>query len=155
MKRFFWGVLYVLWICGTYAQNRVEGHLGVVHPCLTISKEGTRSILDQYVVGFPMGISARKNDRFAFDAEFVPFIIEGKMSNLLIHPGLLWGLNQHYTLATRAAFEWNGVWGVTPSITRGFKVGQQSMYIDFALPMRWKAGQGFSQTFAVHVGFGF
>jgi hypothetical protein len=155
MKILFLSLLSLSIFTTGIAQNRVEGHLGIVHPFLTLSKAGTRSIFDQYVVGFPMGISARQNDHFAFDAEFVPFIINSKMSNLLVHPGLLWGLNQKYTLATRVAFELTGVWGFTPSLTRGFKVGEQPMYVDLALPMRWGAGQGFSQTFALHVGFGF
>lgn len=137
--------------------RRIEGHLGFVHPFLTVGRNGLRSPqADGYLIGFPTGISVRQTDRFAFDLELVPFVRgNGGVRNLLVHPGLLWGLTQRYTLATRAAFELAGVWGFTPSLTRSYRIGRTGAYADLALPLRWGGGQGFSVSMALHLGVGF
>ena len=151
-----WIVAFGMCLNAAYAQNRVGGHFGIVHPLTTFRGEGNTSIFDSYVVGFPTGISVRQTDRFAFDLEMVPFVRGSQgVKNLLIHPGVLWGLTNNYTLATRAAFELSGVWGFTPSLTKGFKIGETSTYADIAAPLRWGAGNGLSLTIAIHVGIGF
>ncbi|GAB2575716.1 hypothetical protein [Spirosoma areae] len=151
-----WIIVFGMRIEFTQAQNRVGGHLGFVHPLTTFQREGTTSILDNYVIGFPTGISVQKSDRVAFDLEMVPFVWGSRgVKNLLIHPGVLWGLKNNYTLATRAAFELAGVWGFTPSLTKGFKIKGASTYVDVATPLRWGTGNGPSLTIAIHAGIGF
>ena len=58
--------------------NQLGGHIGFVHGLITISKGNTSNIADSgnYAIGFPIGVTIKTCDKFAFDIEFVPFIDE-------------------------------------------------------------------------------
>ncbi len=153
---------------GTYAaksQNSLGGHFGMVHPLVTFSEGETTSISDNYVVGFPTGITIKMKDNLAFDAEFVPFIEDGRMNNLLFHPGILFGLGGGFTLGNRLAFETGSqTYGFTPILNKGFSISDNNnFFLELVLPVRFgkfdlpSGGEDkFSAvTIALHTGISF
>ena len=76
------------------AQNRLSGHFGAVFPLVTHADGKTTTISDDFVVGFPMGITVRKSDEFAFDLELVPAVQNDPLHvDLTVHPGIIVGLD--------------------------------------------------------------
>ena len=110
-------------------QTQIGGHIGVVHGLFTLQDGDISGIFDsgyEYSVGFPMGITVKKRSNFAFDLEIVPSItfkngVDQEKVDLLIHPGLLWGLGNNLTFGTRLAFELGeyGRYGITPLLNLG------------------------------------
>lgn len=75
------------------AQNRLGGHIGFVLPLVTHANGDTTTISDDFVIGFPMGITVRKSDTFAFDLELVPAVQNDPLHvDLTVHPGFVAGL---------------------------------------------------------------
>src|SRR5262245_36801138 len=98
------------------AQNRLGGHFGVVFPLVTRVDGNTVDIGDDFKLGFPMGITIRKSDTFAFDIELVPaldFHDNGPVDvPLTIHPGILRTITGPWTGGMRMAFDVDGAsWG--------------------------------------------
>ena len=54
------------------AENRLGGHFGAVFPLITHADGDTTDIGDDFQMGFPMGITVKTSDRWAFDLELVP-----------------------------------------------------------------------------------
>ncbi len=151
--------------CTTKAQSKVGGHFGFVQPIITIQDGETSDGFDPYTIGFPIGVTIRKNEKFAFDIELVPFIsaIENTEGNtvsavneLLIHPGLLWGMGNKLTFGNRLAYETkSGRYGFTPLLNRGFLLGKTNAFIELVAPVRVGNDQEISFTLALHIGVGF
>ncbi|MFT5892659.1 MAG: hypothetical protein ACI9Y7_002771 [Dokdonia sp.] len=146
----------------TQQVNRIGGHFGVVQPIVTLQSGEVNDAFNPYTLGFPIGITVRKSDRFAFDAEFVPFISfnaagENDNVSLLVHPGFLWKVGDQLTYGTRLAYEIGdaGRYGFTPILNRGFSIGNQPFFIEFVLPVRFGSDQDVSVTAALHFGIGF
>jgi hypothetical protein len=146
------------------AQNRVGGHFGVVFPLVTRANGETVDIGDDFKVGFPMGITVRKSDAFAFDIELVPgldFHEDAPVDvPLTIHPGVLRSLGGSWTGGMRLAFDIGGAsWGFTPLLNRGFTIGEQPYFVEFVFPVRFQDDTGGetngSIAFGVHLGIGF
>lgn len=141
------------------AQNQLGGHFGIVQPLVTFQDGDNPNHFDPYTVGFPMGITVRKNEKFAYDLEFVAlitFVEDNDAVNLLVHPGLLWGLGNSFTFGTRLAYEiGGGRYGFTPLLNRGFSLGKTPVFAEFVLPVRTGSGGGLSVTAALHLGVGF
>jgi len=147
------------------AQNTIGGHFGVVQPIITFQDGETIDGFDPHAIGFPIGITVRKNEKFAFDAEFVPFIASADngtgdnisaVRELLIHPGLLWGIGNKLTFGNRLAFELgSGRYGFTPLLNRGFTLGKANVFAELVLPVRVGNDQDISLTAALHFGIGF
>ena len=150
---------------GINAQNTIGGHFGFIQPIVTFQDGDTSDGFDPYTVGFPIGVTVRKSEKFAFDVEIVPFIssvdnAEGdsvtSVNELLIHPGLLWGLGNSYTFGNRIAYETqSGRYGITPLLNKGFKIGETNVFAEFVLPLRVGNDQDFSVTAGLHFGVGF
>ncbi|MEO9869995.1 hypothetical protein [Ekhidna sp.] len=123
----------------TIAQNKLGGHFGMVHPLITFSDGETTSISDNYVVGFPTGINIGIKENLAFDVEIVPFIEDGKMNNLLFHPGVLFGLGSGFTFGNRLAFETGSqAYGFTPLLNKSFSLGENgAFFLELVLPVRF------------------
>jgi hypothetical protein len=51
------------------AQDRVGGHFGFVIPLWTRANDRTTTVADDFVIGFPTGITLHTSDRIAFDLE--------------------------------------------------------------------------------------
>ena len=146
------------------AQNRLGGHFGAVFPLVTRANGETVNIGDDFKVGFPMGITVRKSDAFAFDIELVPaldFDDDGPVRvPLTIHPGILRSLGGAWTGGLRMAFDVDGAsWGLTPLINRGFSAGEQPYFVEFVFPIRFQdddvGDTASSIGFGVHLGVGF
>src|SRR5216110_521381 len=76
------------------AQNRLGGHMGFVLPLVSHGNGTTTTISDDFVIGFPMGITVRKSDKFAFDLELVPAVQNAPLHvDLTVHPGIVVGLD--------------------------------------------------------------
>ena len=146
------------------AQNQLGAHFGVVQPLFGIQDGEFSGAFDPYTIGFPIGITVRKNADFAFDAEFVPFITQGSgifegtdQVTLLVHPGLLWKVADRLTYGTRLAYEVGGLgrYGFTPLLNQGILVKDQSVFFEFVLPVRVGSGAGLSVGAGLHIGVGF
>jgi len=156
-----------IFLCSTgfaYAQNqatvtypRVAAYVGIVHPIVTFSEHTTINFKDNYVVGFPVGINLWKSSKIGFSLEIVPHILAEKgtsrMSNLLIHPGILVSLGKGYTFAGRAAFETTGRYGVTPVFNKVIKKNTNSNYY-IAVPMPLRMGNNRPLSFTLGFQFG-
>ncbi len=152
----------------TQAQNTVGGHFGVVQPIITIFDGDVNDHFDPYTIGFPLGITVRKNEKFAFDAEFVPFITRNKTEvaggddiisdnvTFLVHPGLLWGIGEKLTFGTRLAYEiGGGRYGFTPILNKGFMIGDTNVFAELVVPVRMGSDVGLAVSGAIHFGVGF
>ncbi|MBK7800340.1 MAG: hypothetical protein KA767_01665 [Saprospiraceae bacterium] len=121
---------------------KIVGYLAVVHPLLTIDKDGFSSnFTNYYHVGFPTGIHVYSSKNFGYSLEIVPFIkvINGEASanNILIHPGLIFRFPQKWTLYTRLAFETSGRFGLTPAISKVvYKSNHHNFFITVPFPLR-------------------
>ena len=146
------------------AQDRLGGHFGVVFPLVTHANGDTTNIGDDFKMGFPMGITVKTSDKYAFDLELVPSLDpqeNGPINvGLTIHPGLLRSLGNSWTAGLRMAFDVNGAsWGFTPLLNKGFPVGGQTYFVEFVVPIRFQddsAGDTHGAvSFGVHLGIGF
>jgi len=146
------------------AQNRVGGHFGVVFPIVTRVDGETVDIGDDFQMAFPMGITVRKSDAFAFDLEVVAGLDfdedEPVDVPLTIHPGVLLGLGGPWTGGLRMAFDIGGAsWGFTPLLNLGLTAGEQPYFVEFVFPIRFQ-DDDFGETtnsigFGIHLGLGF
>jgi hypothetical protein len=141
----------------TASYPRIVGYIGVLHPLVTYSGgTKTSNFNGSYTVGMPTGINIWKTPGLGFSFEVVPFVRAtggtSKVSNVLIHPGLLFGLGHGFTLAGRVAFETSGRYGVTPVLNKTFKGGKSINYF-LALPVPARFGN--SQDASLGLGFQF
>lgn len=137
---------------------KIMAYAGIVHPLATYAAEHKPhyNFDGAYVVGFPTGVNIWKNPRIGFSVEFVPFVraAQGtsKMGNFLFHPGALFALGKGFTLATRAAFETSGRYGVTPVLNKALTRGRQVNYFA-AMPVPVRFGN--DQPASLTIGFQF
>jgi len=142
----------------TTTYPRLAGHVGIMHPIITFSKEGTtKNFRAFYTGGLPVGINIWKSARIGFSAEFVPFIRAdssgSKMNNFLFHPGILISLGNSWTFAGRAAFETAGRYGFTPVFNKIVKKNKSTgYYVSVPLPVRF--GNGHSPSMGIGFQFG-
>ncbi|HEV7622241.1 MAG TPA: hypothetical protein VGO09_10920 [Flavisolibacter sp.] len=135
---------------------RIVGYIGILHPLVSFSKGTTTSNFNgSYTVGMPTGVNIWKTPKLGFSLEVVPFIRasggQSKMNNLLIHPGLLFGLGNGFTMAGRFAFETSGRYGVTPVLNKTFKGKSINYFLAVPVPARF----GNDQPVSLGIGFQF
>lgn len=139
---------------------RVAGYVGILHPIVTFSDEGTTTNFDSYyVVGLPTGINIWKSPKIGFSAEFVPLVRAEKgtsrMANFLFHPGILVTLAPGLTFAGRAAFETAGRYGFTPVLNKIVKKNKNSGYfVAVAVPVPFRFGNGHPASVTIGFQFG-
>ncbi len=140
---------------------KIAGYAGIVHPIATFSSAGTDLNFDgHYVVGLPTGINIWKSKKAGFSFEVVPYIkVENgssKMSNLLVHPGVLLFLGDGFTFAGRLAFETSGRYGVTPVLNKIIlKNKTSSFFAAVPVPVRFGNDKPFSATIGFQFGISF
>lgn len=149
------------------AQNEVEifpkikGTIGIVHPLVTFSsEETTTNFKDHYVVGMPIALNVWKNKTIGFSFEIVPTIKSddevSKVSNILIHPGILVKLKHEFTFAGRVAFETSGRYGFTPVLSKAIGIHKDyNYYISLPLPVRFGNDKPTSFTVGLQFGISF
>ena len=140
---------------------KVVGYVGVIHPIVTFSSDGTHTNFDgNYTVGIPTGINIWKTSKIGFSFEAVPFVRAengvSKMNNFLFHPGILAGLGKGYTFVGRLAFETSGRYGFTPLLSKVVKKGKNSnIYVSLPLPIRFGNNKPATFTAAFQFGLSF
>jgi hypothetical protein len=140
---------------------KITGYVGVVHPIVTYGKDKPQyNFSGTYVGGLPTGLNIWKSANVGFSFEFVPYIRSSdgtsKMSNFLFHPGVLFALGKGYTLATRAAFETMGRYGLTPVLNKVVKRNKTtSYYVALPVPARFGNNQPATLSLAFQFGVAF
>ncbi len=123
--------------------QKVTGYVGILHPFFIVSKHETHTNFDgSYLGGLPIGINLWKTHHIGFSLKFVPSIRAkngvGKVSNVLVHPGILIRIGETLTVSGRAAFETSGRYGVTPVLNKTvFKNKNGSYFVAVPLPLRF------------------
>jgi hypothetical protein len=144
------------------AQERVGGHFGVLIPLVTRANGSTSTVSDDFVVGFPTGITIRTGGRIAFDLELIPVIQNEPLHvDLTVHPGVVVDVGGRIGAGLRMAFEVNRAsWGFTPLLNRSFRLGDETSLIgELVVPIRFQiapSGSPFrSVGLGVHAGIAF
>lgn len=160
-------LLYILLVVSTFSVSAQEhfpklaGHVGIVHPLLTISDGNTTGNFgNSYSVGFPLSINIWKTEKVGFSFEIIPAIRSEngshKMNNLTLHPGILYRLGKGYAFAGRAAFETSGRYGLTPVLNKVVKRNKYSNYfLAIPVPIRFGNDRPASINLSVQVGISF
>ncbi|MBI3049720.1 MAG: hypothetical protein HYY76_15555 [Acidobacteria bacterium] len=155
-------VLATLVAASTSAQERVGGHFGAVIPLVTRANGTTTTVADDFVIGFPTGITIRTSPRWAFDLELVPSIQNEPLHvDLTVHPGVIASIAGGFGAGLRMAFDVRRPsWGFTPIFNRGFPLGAgTSLFGELVVPIRFQIdpfGERFTSVgLGVHAGIGF
>ncbi len=150
-----------------FAQNegatfpKIKASVGIVHPIVTFtSDEITTNFKDHYVVGMPIALNLWKNKAIGFSFEIVPTIRSengiSKVSNILIHPGILVRLKNEFTFAGRIAFETSGRYGFTPVLSKAIGIHKDyNYYVSVPLPVRFGNEKPISLTAGLQFGISF
>lgn len=146
----------------TAAQERLGGHFGFVIPLVTHANDTTTTVSDDFVIGFPTGISVKTGQRVTFDLELVPVIQNEPLHvDLTVHPGVIVGIADRLSLGLRMAFDVDRPsWGFTPLVNRSFALTDStSVFGELVVPIRFQIdtfGSHFTSVgLGVHVGVGF
>jgi hypothetical protein len=145
------------------AQERVGGHVGAVVPIVTRTQSQTVTIADDFVIGFPTGITINATPRVAFDLELVPVIQNGPLDvRLTIHPGIIYSAANRMAAGVRMAFDVDSPsFGFTPLVKRTFGAAGSParLFIEADVPIRFQEnfrGENFvSIGVGTHVGVAF
>lgn len=143
------------------AYPKIAGYVGIIHPIVTFSSEGTHTNFDEsYTVGMPTGINIWKSAKIGFSFEVVPFVRSekgvDKANNFLFHPGVLAPLGKGFTFVGRAAFETSGRYGFTPILNQVVKKNKHSnIFVALPVPVRFGNNKPASATIAFQFGLGF
>jgi hypothetical protein len=138
-------------------ETRLGGHFGFVFPLVTSDGSDTMTINDDFAIGFPMGITVKKDGPWAFDLELVPSINDHDVE-LTVHPGVLYAIDENWTAGLRMGFDiQQSSWGFTPLINRKlYDLTESShLFIELPVPIRIKEDDSVTVTFALHLGIGF
>ena len=136
---------------------RLGGHFGFVFPLVTSDGSDTVTIDDDFVIGFPMGITVKKEGPWAFDLELVPSINDHDVE-LTVHPGVLYAIDENWTAGLRMGFDiQQSSWGFTPLINRRlYNLTESShLFIELPVPIRIEEDNSVNVTVALHLGIGF
>ncbi len=142
---------------------RFGGHVGIAFPIVTRSGGRTTTISEDFIVGFPVGITIKNSSPFAFDFEFVPTINNSPTQEvtLTVHPGLIYSFKKNYAVGLRAAFDIGAdTYGFTPLVQRSWKIkGNTKYFIEADFPVRFAQQPGGRRTraagFTAHSGVSF
>ncbi len=125
----------------SFAEGRLGGHFGIVIPLATEVDGETTTVSDDFVIGFPMGLSVKLNDRVAFDLELVPVIQDSPQEiSLTVHPGAIFSLKNNFAAGVRMAFDIDGdAWGFTPLVARAFPIPNAPVkyFVELDFPIRF------------------
>jgi len=160
--RFCACLFIALTLCPTAAeaQNRLGGHFGIVFPLLTHAHDETTTISEDFLVGFPTGITVRTSDRIAFDLELVPVIQNEPLGvSLTVHPGILIGVADRTTFGVRMAFDVDRPsWGFTPLLNYSLgRLNGAAIFGELVVPIRFQEDRDnfTSIGLGIHFGVGF
>jgi hypothetical protein len=142
----------------------VGGHIGFVLPLVTHAAGTTTNIADHFSIGFPLGVTFKGRGRMAYDLELVPGV-QGtpRLTNLTVHPGLVWDVGHNFGAGIRAAFDVNSPqWGFTPLVNHSWPIENnffKAYFAEAVLPIRFNRPTNGPATtpvtFGLHFGLGF
>lgn len=145
-----------------YAQNSLGGHFGFVLPLVDRFDDNTTTIADDFVIGFPMGISVKTSDTITFDLELVPVIQNDPLNiGLTVHPGVILALDDGWAAGVRMAFDVDRPsWGFTLLANRQLAdVGGRSAFAELVVPIRFRTNSAGTTSssigLGIHFGIGF
>lgn len=161
--RVLWCVAMLALPAEAAAQDRLGGHFGALFPLVTHADGETTTISDDFVIGFPMGITVKTGSTWAFDLELVPVIQNSPLNvSLTVHPGVIHSLGGGWATGVRMAFDVNQAsWGFTPLVNRAFPIRGSgcAFFVEGVVPVRFQQDSSLenhtSVGFAVHTGVGF
>ena len=132
------------------------GHVGFAIPIVTSDGNDTRTVNDDFVIAFPVGITVKKGGPWAFDMELVPSINNHDV-DLTVHPGVLYAIDENWTAGLRMGFDINQhSWGPTPLINRKICDLGDKMHLFIELPVPIRIHENSTTvTAALHLGVGF
>jgi hypothetical protein len=167
LRNWIWVVVALLLISSVptaEAQTNLGGHIGFVLPLVTHAAGTTTNIADHFSIGFPLGVTFKGRGRMAYDLELVPGV-QGtpRLTNLTVHPGLVWGVGHDFGVGIRAAFDVNSPqWGFTPLVNHSWPIENsffKAYFAEAVLPIRFNRptnGPAMTPvTFGLHFGLGF
>jgi len=144
------------------AQDRLGGHIGAVFPLVNHVGGETTTVADDFTIGFPMGITVKTSDKWAFDLELVAGIQNDPLDvSLTVHPGIIRALSGGWATGLRVAFDVNRAsWGFTPLVNKALTHGHgYAWFVEGVMPIRIQAdpagGNRTAIGLAVHTGVGF
>jgi len=144
------------------AQDRIGGHIGMVLPLVNHVGGETTTIADDFAIGFPMGITVKTSDKWAFDLELVPAIQNDPLDvALTVHPGIIRALPRGWAAGLRVAFVVDRAsWGFTPLVNKALAHGQGwTWFVEGVMPIRIQTdpagGNRTGVGLAIHSGVGF
>ncbi len=160
-KLFLCGLVLLAPLSTSVQAQGVGGHFGFVIPLITRVNGETITVSDDFVIGFPFGLGLKVAEKVTFDMEFVPLLNTDPIrTDLLVHPGLIFSLSNHFALGVRAAWEIDAdAVGFTPLINYSIPINNKaSFFAELDLPIRWRTIAGETKgsfTVAAHFGIGF
>lgn len=148
------------------AQENIGGHIGFVIPWVTHTGSGTTSVVDNFTIGFPIGITFKGQGRMNLDLEMVPSVSDSpRQVALTVDPGLVWSLNHGVGVGIRAAFDVNSSQiGFIPLVNKSWKLKNhngffKAFFMEADLPVKFNRPTGGPSsnavTFATHFGLAF
>jgi hypothetical protein len=163
------GTVFLLMLIGAEpadAQDKtVGGHLAVFFPLVSTGGPATVTLADQFTVGFPTGISVKGTSRMFFDFEFVPLVAadQPRGVDVVIHPGLVWGLPHNFAAGVRLAYHTSSPqFGFTPILIKSWPIQNsffKAYFLEFDFPVRFvrpaNGPAATTFTFGLHFGLGF
>jgi hypothetical protein len=161
-------VLFVAFVLATavpapaVAQDQIGGHFGVIIPLVTRANDTTTTVSDDFLIGFPTGITISTGARVAFDLELVSVVQNEPLHvDLTVHPGVIIGLSDRLNAGLRMAFDvGRPSWGFTPLVNRSFSLnGNMSVFGELVIPIRFQidpSGSHFTSVgLGIHTGIAF
>jgi hypothetical protein len=151
---FFTIVYFVLLHPSSFAQSasapptypRTVGYLSFILPMVTVNKNTTSNDfqggINEFAIGFPVGINVLYSQHFGFSYEITPTIQASpgstKTSKILIDPGPMFRFSHGFTIIPRLAFETSGRYGFTPVFNEVYaRTKVANYFVALSLPARF------------------
>jgi hypothetical protein len=137
---------------------KLQGYIAIFHP---IDGYNTpQNFKENYVVGFPIGITVFNNERLGYSFELFPFIqADGetsKVSKVVFHPGVVYRLKRGFSCAGRIAFESTGRYGLTQVLTKAIvKTKSGALGASLVVAERFGNDQETSVSYGIGIGISF
>jgi hypothetical protein len=125
---------------------KTVGYLSFILPMVTANKDKTTNDfsggINQFAIGFPVGVNVLYSEHFGFSYEITPTIQASpsttKTSKILIDPGPMFRFSHGFTIITRLAFETAGRYGFTPVFNEVYARSKVANYfVALSLPARF------------------
>ncbi|HLY68965.1 MAG TPA: hypothetical protein VKR53_04505 [Puia sp.] len=125
---------------------KTVGYLSFILPLVTINKNTTTNDfsggVNQFAIGFPVGVNVLYREHFGFSYEIIPTIQASpgmtKTSKILFDPGPMFRFSHGFTFVPRLAFETTGRYGFTPVFNEVYaRTKVANYFVAMSLPARF------------------